>query len=209
MDDLDAFVKLSGTIPGWTRAEEAEALAQLAHELPDGAVVVEIGSFCGSGAVLLAGARKVRGSGVVHCVDPFDGSGDAFSVPHYKAVIGAHGGRPLRQLFDENIRGAGLADWIETHQGLAHEITAGWSRPIDLLFMDGDQSPAGARAAFDSWSPWVRPGGVVALHNSSPRHYDADHDGHYRLAVEDLQSPGYDNRRLVGSITFARKVLKL
>jgi hypothetical protein len=30
--------------------------------------------------VLLAGARTLRGSGTVHCVDPFDGLGDAFSV---------------------------------------------------------------------------------------------------------------------------------
>ena len=77
---LDGCLRQSQAIPGWTRDAEAVALAKLAYRLPRNAVIVEIGSFLGSGAVLLAGARKLRGSGRVHCVDPFNGSGDSYSV---------------------------------------------------------------------------------------------------------------------------------
>jgi len=205
MDNLAVYLTLSETIPGWTRSEEAEALAGMTYALEGNPVIVEIGSFFGSGAVLLAGSRKLRGSGKVHCVDPFDGSGDSFSVPHYNAIITAHAGRSLREHFEHNIRAAGLSDWVETHQGKAEEIGTSWATPIDLLFLDGDQSPAGVRAAYEAWSPWLKSGGLIALHNSNPRKYDLDHDGHYRIAIEEIQPPRYLDRHLVGSTTFARK----
>ena len=104
MDDLASVVRIASKIPGWTRAREAEALAAYAYSLPRDAVVVEIGAFLGGGSVVLAGARKLRGSGIVHCVDPFDGSGDPVSTPHYSAIIMAFGGRPMLELFNENIQ---------------------------------------------------------------------------------------------------------
>lgn len=209
MDDLAAYLSLSETIPGWTRYEEAKALARMAHALEGDAVIVEIGSFFGSSTVFLAGSRKLRGAGKVHCVDPFDGSGDSFSVPHYNAIILAFGARPPREHFERNIRTAGLSDWVEVHQGTAEEIATGWTAAIDLLILDGDQSPAGVRAAYEGWSPWLKVGGMIALHNSSPREYGPEHDGHYRIATEEIQAPRYLERHLIGSITFARKAAQL
>jgi predicted O-methyltransferase YrrM len=145
--ELAHYQALSERIPGWTRGQEASALAERAYSIDGDTVIVEIGSFFGSSTVLLAGARKLRGSGIVHCVDPFDGSGDSCSTPHYDAIILAFAARPPREHFDDNISAAGLSDWIEVHQGNAEDIALNWSTPVDLLFMDGDQSPAGARAA--------------------------------------------------------------
>jgi hypothetical protein len=202
---LAAYIKLSETIPGWTRGAEADALARLAYSLEGDAVIVEIGSFFGSSTVFLAGSRKLKGAGSVHCVDPFDGSGDSYSVPHYEAIIGALSARCPREHFDANIRAAGLSDWVQVHPGRAEEIAAGWTAPIDLLILDGDQSPAGARAAYDNFSPWLKLGGVIALHNSDPREYGPEHDGHYLIAEEEIHPPRYLERHLVGSITFATK----
>jgi predicted O-methyltransferase YrrM len=205
VDGLAAYLKLSETIPGWTRNAEAHSLAQIAFSLPGHAVIVEIGSFFGSSTVFLAGTRKLRGAGKVHCVDPFDGSGDSFSVPHYNAIITAFGAASPREHFDRNIRNAGLSDWVEVHAGNAEEIATDWTTAIDLLILDGDQSPAGARAAYEGWSPWLKPGGVIALHNSNPREYEAEHDGHFLVATEEIHPPNYIERHLVGSFTFARK----
>jgi hypothetical protein len=61
-----------------------------------------------------------------------------------------------------------------------------------------------ARSAFQAWSPWLKLGGMIALHNSSPRHYDAEHDRNYRLVMEEIVPPRYVDQQVVGSITFGR-----
>jgi predicted O-methyltransferase YrrM len=42
------------------------------------------------------------------------------------------------------------------------------SRELDLLFIDGDHSLAGATRDFELYSKLVRPGGVIALHDILP-----------------------------------------
>jgi len=145
----------------------------------------------------------VRGSGKVHCVDPFDCSGDAFSVPVYQNLLAAVGGGSLRQRFEENIAQAGLTDWVEVHEGRADEIAASWSSRIDLLLLDGDQSRRGARTAYESWLPFLKPGGIIAVHNTEPRVYAPDHDGNRQLALEELLPPRFTDVRVIGATTFA------
>jgi predicted O-methyltransferase YrrM len=48
----------------------------------------------------------------------------------------------------------------------SHEAAAGWSTPIDFLFIDGDHSWTGIDRDWRSWSGHVLSGGVVALHDS-------------------------------------------
>lgn len=205
MGDLQHYLAVSATIPGWTRRDEAEALTRISFALADGPTVVEIGSFLGSGTVLMAGPRRLRGSGKVHCVDPFDCSGDPFSAPQYRQILDGIGGGTLRDRFDGIMERVGLSDWVEVHQGGAREIAATWNAPIDLLFLDGDQSPAGAREAFECWAPFLKRGGFIAVHNSHPAERAAGHDGYYRIAVEEIQPPAYSSVTLIGSTTFARK----
>src|SRR6266436_1963963 len=157
-EELDICLRLSEPIPGWTRGEEARELLRISHSLSAGAVIVEIGSFFGAGAILLAGPRRIRGSGLVHCVDPFDCTGDSFSVPHYHRLLGEAGGGSLREHFETNIQDAGLEQWIRIHQGRAEEVACSWSAPIDLLYLDGDQSRKGTREIYDDWARFVNSG---------------------------------------------------
>ena len=195
-------------IPGWTTREEAAALAEASYRLPQDAVIVEVGSFLGKSSVVLAGARRLKGSGRLHCIDPFDGSGDAPSRSSYEAIA-SQSPRSLRERFDANIAHAGLQGWIMTHAGTAEAIAPSWTTPIDLLFLDGDQSPGGARSAFEAFVPHLRKGGMVALHNSSDRAYAAGHDGYRRLVIESLLLPEWTDVYCVDSTTFARKLSPL
>jgi len=205
MSDLQPYIDISRTIPGWTRDADAEELAQVSLALPMGAVIVEIGAFLGCSTVLLAGPRKLRGSGKVYSVDPFDCSGDAFSISYYREVLTFVGGGSLRLHFEDNICRAGLTGWVEVCQGRAVEAAASWRLPVDLLLLDGDQSPKGAREAYESWTPFVRPGGHLVLRNTRPRDYAEGHDGHRRLVLETIVPPFYYDIRQVGATTFARK----
>lgn len=132
---LGKYIWRSRRVPGWTRGPEAARLAQASFALPEHAVVVELGSFLGCSAVLLAGARTLRGSGKVHCVDPFDASGDDFSVPIYREI--QSGGPTLRSRFEDNLERAGVRNRVEIHPFRAEEAVETWSTPIDLLFSTG------------------------------------------------------------------------
>jgi hypothetical protein len=205
MTTVEEYLVLSARLPGWTRGEEARELAYISGSLGTGAVIVEVGAFFGSGTILLAGPRKICGSGKVHVVDPFDCSGDSYSVPVYRDILAEAGGGSLRDHFEKSIREAGLDDNVEVHQGRAQEIAATWNTRIDLLFLDGDQSRTGAREAYDSWSPFLKRGGVIALHNSDPTNFRLDHDGHRCLIEEEITYPDYTDIRLIGYTTFATK----
>ena len=199
------YITASEKITGWARGPEAIELARVANSLPTDALVVEIGSFLGSSAVLLAGGRKLAGSGLVHCVDPFDGSGDAHSTPVYSDVIDSLA-RPIRDQFEQNVRAAGVYEYVVVHEGTAEDVGATWRDPIDMLFLDGDQSPAGAKSAYESWIPFLKPGGVVAVHNSAERLYSPEHDGHRRVVLESIVPPEYAEIRTIATTTFALRV---
>lgn len=205
IDDIDGIVAASASIPGWREGDEGHEVALASYSLPHGAVIAEIGVFMGRSTMLLAGPRRLRGSGQVHCVDPFDCSGDPFSVPFYISELKATGKALLEDVFQQNITEYHLSDWVEVHKGIAQDVATGWFQPLDLLLLDGDHSPQGARAAYDAWIPFLRRGGVVILGNTRDRAYAEGHDGNRRLAVDELVPPRYSGVRQVGAATFAIK----
>jgi MMP 1-O-methyltransferase len=205
IDDIEGIVGASAAIPGWWQRKDARELALASYSLPDGAAIAEIGAFMGSGTVLLAGPRRLKGSGKVHCVDPFDCSGDAYSIPFYHRMLEETGKTSLYEAFWQNIANYQLDDWVEVHKGTAQDVATGWSKPIDLLLLDGDQSPSGARAAYDSWIPFLQRGGIIVVHNTRDRQYDEGHDGNRRLAIGEILPPRYGDIRQVGDITFGTK----
>jgi hypothetical protein len=102
-DGIDEILSASATIPGWTEGEDARELAIASYELPGEAVIVEVGVFMGRCTLLLAMPRRLRESGKVHSVDPFDCSGDAFSVPFYLGELRAIGATSIGQVFRDNV----------------------------------------------------------------------------------------------------------
>jgi predicted O-methyltransferase YrrM len=205
IDELLEVQKAGETVPGFRTGIQAEELIRLSYELEGDPVIMEIGAFLGRGAAYLAGARKLRGSGMVHTIDPFDNSGDPFSVPHYHRLLKEAGYTSGLQCLNDNIARLGLQDWVKVHQGTQQAIAAEWKQPIDFLFLDGDQSPAGARSAYENWAPFLKKGGILAVGNSAPRQYDPDHDGNFRVVTEEVVPEKYDDIRLVFLLTVARK----
>ena len=204
-DTIGGLLELSETVPSWTRGIDAQTVLDASLALSENPVIVEIGVFLGAGTILLAGARRLRGSGKVHCVDPFDCSGDALSVPFYRDIVTGLGNPDPLDCFEANITRAGLQDWVEPHKGTAVCVATEWTQPVDMLVLDGDQSPEGALAAFEAWEPLLRPGGTIVLRNTRDGEYAQGHDGHRRLAVERIVSGGYESIRQCADTTVARK----
>ena len=155
--------------------------------------------------MLLAGARKLRRSGRVHCVDPFDASGDDYSASRYREILGRRGDlRPVRERFQENIVRVGLQDWVEVHANRSHDAVTNWSLSIDLLFMDGAQTYAEVMEDYNDWSPHLKIGGILAIHNSIGE--SGPPNGYLRLVKERIRPPYWSVILRAGVTTFARKL---
>ncbi|MEU8637492.1 class I SAM-dependent methyltransferase [Amycolatopsis sp. NPDC048633] len=114
---------LAEPVKGWMTRAQGEALWQAARRLEKGDVVLEIGSHQGRSTIVLGAAARTVGATVI-AVDPFvDGR--------------LFGGSPTRQLFERNIRQAGLDDVVELVAGYSTELRPDWDRPIQLLYIDG------------------------------------------------------------------------
>jgi len=202
---IGKYLAESGKVTGFLSEGENLALAHATIGLPPNPTVVEIGSFLGRSSITFAGCLRVKGNGKLYCIDPFDGSGDEFSVPYYHR-ISKRKKLTLREWFERNISNVNLDQWITVIEGTADTVGPNWQEPIDLLFLDGDQSPKGARIAYEYFVPHLKAGGVIALHNSTVREYDPEHDGHRRLVEESVKSPDYTDIYSIESTTFARKL---
>ena len=189
--------------PGWRYEKDLLRLGHISQSLRNDAVIVEVGCLFGRSSIMLAGARKIQGSGRVHCVDPFDLSGDAFSVPYYREMLDQHGGGSLLDHFNTYIGQCGLGEDIAVHVGTDDEIAKTWTTPIDLLLIDGDQSPIGARRTYEQWIQFLVPGGWLVVSNSADRIYSDDHDGYARVFSDYVRPPQFKNI-LRGDTSFAQ-----
>ena len=145
----------------------------------------------------------MRGSGILHCIDPFDASGDSFSTPHYARLLAAQGGGSMRDHVTAILEQHGLLHRVQLHTARAIEVDRDAFGALDLLLLDGDQSRAGAQAAYGHWAPKLRSGGLLVVGNSAVRAYEADHDGQAMVVETCLVRDGFTNIER-GDTTFAR-----
>jgi predicted O-methyltransferase YrrM len=75
------------------------------------------------------------------------------------------------------------------------------SRELELLFVDGDHSYEGARADFDRWGAFVRPGGHLLFHDAVDRGgYGNVYPGVQRAVEEVEREGGWQRQPGAGSI---------
>jgi predicted O-methyltransferase YrrM len=200
---LEHLVATALSLPGWRWADDLRRLGRETLALRDPATLVEVGCFFGRSTLVLAGALQIRGSGSLHCIDPFDASGDAFSTPHYARLLAAQGGGSMRDHVTATLERHGLLHRVHLHTARAIEVDRDAFGALDLLLLDGDQSRVGAQAAYAHWAPKLRPGGLLVVGNSAVRAYEADHDGHAMLVETCLVRDGFTKIER-GDTTFAK-----
>jgi predicted O-methyltransferase YrrM len=121
--------------------------------------VVEIGVYEGASALSL---QKTLGPDAeLHLIDPFGRRPDA--------LPGGWGAseRATRRLLTRASRRLGpAAPDLHWHVAFSHEVAERWSAEVDLVFIDGDHSEGGCQRDWLDWSPLVRVGGRVAIHDA-------------------------------------------
>jgi predicted O-methyltransferase YrrM len=121
--------------------------------------VVEIGTYEGSSAVVIASAMPLGAT--LHLIDSYEGNALLFG---WKGTE-----RGTRRVMDRVVRDRG-GPLVEWHVARSGDVARDWSAPIDFLFIDADHTEAGARADWDAFSPFVVEGGVVAFHDARAGH---------------------------------------
>jgi len=172
--DLDALTArlfdLAETVTGFMPADEGRALFDAAVRYLDGGVAVEIGTYCGRSAVLLA-AAAAETRAVLYTVDHHHGSeehqpGWEF---HDTSLVDPVSGRfDTLAAFRQTMYAADLEDTIVAVVGRSTVVARTWRTPVQLLFIDGGHSEEAANADFDGWARWVQPGGALIIHDVFP-----------------------------------------
>ena len=183
-------------VPGWLGDDEADllvaGLARALEELPEHEVV-EIGSFCGKGTVVLGSIVRALGARArVHAVDPHDGR-----VGSLDEGLELHG--PTRARFERTIAAAGLGDVVVTLQQRAWETQ--WERPVSFLLVDGWHDYASVSRDFRHFEPWLVAGAYVAFHD-----YADYYPGVKRLVDELLEEGGYARLAQAGSLVVLQRL---
>jgi predicted O-methyltransferase YrrM len=147
-------------IPGWF--DEVNAAAQflvLADVHPRR--IVEIGSYLGKSTVFYAKALDVLGlEGTVTAIDPHTGDRQ-----HLEGLGVAE--LPSFDLFRSHLQAAGVWDKVHPVVATSHDAAAGWSDPIDFLFIDGWHSYEAVVQDGRDWLPHLSDRGVVVFDDAT------------------------------------------
>jgi predicted O-methyltransferase YrrM len=154
------------SIFGYLAPLEGYTLKQLAaNDTPTGEIV-EIGSFMGRSTCWLAAGIMNKKGVKVNAVDHFKGSPEHQAGQFAECSELVKKGSTL-EIFKANIKAAALEPYVNPMVGTSEEMVRGWSRPIRLLFIDGDHSYEASKRDFELWSSHVCNGGIIALHDIS------------------------------------------
>jgi hypothetical protein len=184
---LERMQAISGWLDDWEADLLIAAAARALTELPSPHAVVEVGSFCGRGTVVLGSVARAIGNGVqVHAVDPHDGVVGALDQGTY-----CYG--PTRARFDQAIADAALSEVVVPVTQRSWETA--WDRPISFLLVDWLHDYHSVSRDFRHFEPWLVNGAHVAFHD-----YADYYPGVMRFVDELLTDGGYARVAQAGSL---------
>ncbi len=197
-DSDNEWIRKSATVGGWLFPGEHEFLWRVAMESPPGDVI-EVGTWMGKSACILAGTCLTRGDGsVVYCVDPFDLRGTEWQMAFSRRLIG---GRP--STFDAFVRNAQRLGFYEAVITVAAPSEAFLGRvraPLRLAFLDGSHEYDQVALETSLVGPWLVEGGCLAFHDATP-----DFPGVERFVAGLEASAEWEALPRTGSIAAFRK----
>lgn len=196
---------------GLITENEGELLFSLARDVSPEGVIVEIGSYKGGSTIFLARGVKIAEKEKVYAVDP-----------HSRRKEFRMGVELVQKntfsIFTQNIKNAGVDDWVIPIVKTSYQAAKGWRKPIRLLWIDGSHKYEHVKIDFLLWERHLVKGGVIALHDTQtsdnvdpttgfPTGGIGKNGGPARVAEEYiLRSPRFKDIKIVDSITYALKI---
>jgi SAM-dependent methyltransferase len=152
----EALAAVDG-VEGWLSEGQARRLWECALAVPPGGRVVEIGSFRGRSAIVLA-----RAGAQVIAIDPHAGNDRGPQEIHGSVDEG----QADHDAFVANLRRAGVEDAVRHVRLPSQEALGAVEGDIDLLYVDGAHRIGPATDDIRRWGARVRPGGRMLVHDS-------------------------------------------
>jgi predicted O-methyltransferase YrrM len=191
---------------GFMPPDEGLALHDAGALVPvGGSPMLEIGSYCGKSSVYLGAAARERDT-VLFALDHHRGSEE--NQPGWEwhepdLVDPDVGVIDTLPSFRRTLRRAGLEDRVIALVGDSPTVGRYWRTPLSLLFIDGGHGTEPAHRDFEVWTPWVEPGGRLAIHDVFPDPGDGGRPP-YEIYLRALDA-GFTEERAVGSLRVLRR----
>ena len=84
--------------------------------------------------------------------------------------------------------------------GASTTVARHWRTPLSLLFIDGGHGEQPARDDYTWWTPWVMPGGYLAIHDVFPDPADGGRPPYEQIYLPALASGQFTEIDAVGSL---------
>ena len=198
------LLKAAEAATGFMPEAEGLALYDAAARYAARGPVLEVGTYCGKSTIYLAAAAREKGQPVITVdhhrgseenqpgweyhdttlVDPVTGRLD--TLPHARATLAR----------------AGVEDDVIVVVGRSAGVARVWRTPLGMLFIDGGHTDVAATTDYESWAPWIAPGGLLAIHDVFPDPADGG-QAPYRIYLRAVKSgafteiPGEGSLRLL------------
>jgi predicted O-methyltransferase YrrM len=195
------LLRAAHAAPGFMPPAEGLALFDAAARYSRRGPVLEIGTYCGKSTIYLAAAARAAGQLVV-TVDHHRGSEEHQPGWEYHdpALVDPATGRlDTLPSLRATLAAAGLEDDVVVVVGRSADVARLWATPLGLVFIDGGHTEAAAVTDYESWAPWVAPGGALAIHDVFPDPADGGRPP-YLIYQRALASAAFTEVRCEGSL---------
>ena len=159
--------KLLSSIKGFLDEDEGRCLYEIAVEASRTGPCLEIGSYCGKSTIYLGIACKTN-KGILFSIDHHRGSEEQQPGQTYfdPALFNPETGRvdTFRE-FRKTLEKAGLEDTVVAMVSRSDVAARLWATPLSLVFIDGGHTAQAAFSDYDCWTPHVKPGGYLLIHD--------------------------------------------
>jgi predicted O-methyltransferase YrrM len=126
--------------------------------------------------------------------------------PFFKGRLGFSTHRAIAEHEVARVRN-GTVVWVrETAVNAARSVPLIGHRSFDFVFLDALHTYEGLRGEWESWSPLVATGGVIAIHDSRPSGRNSEDSGGVRFTNDAvLLDSGFEVVEAVDSLTVLRR----
>jgi predicted O-methyltransferase YrrM len=169
-------------VKGATPDEIGLTLADMAIGVPPDEAIVEIGVYQGRTALLMAWGAQQGNKAHVWGIDAWGSDGNTYGPPFTESETWAR----------YNVEATGYKDAVTLIRGFGHLVADSWaleSRPVGLLFVDGDHSKEGARRDIEAWAGHLAPGAIIAVDDYDHPDYPGVREALEELVTEGLIEP--------------------